>query len=88
MKDGNWDAAMLEEIRELRVRLNESLRCETMECEDLRAGMDERCAGCKATEDEMRGLYASEHHYTIDELRDCYSHPTDRHKLMSLEREN
>lgn len=60
-------------------------------CPEDNGGDLEDCPTCTATVEKEQAYYAAlyrrEHHYSIDELRDAYSHPTDRHKLMSLERE-
>lgn len=55
---------------------------------DLPLNEDGECSVC---EERMRKeqayygvLYAREHHYTADEIRDAYSDPTERAKRDSL----
>ena len=58
---------------------------------DLPLNEDGECEPCTADPEEKqeyyRTLYAAESHYSREELADAYSHPSDRHKLLSLTKE-
>lgn len=48
---------MREEIREMRVKLNQSLPCEATECDRPRSGMDAYCDQCEAYQEDARRTY-------------------------------
>lgn len=57
-------------------------------CPEDRGGALEDCESCmaalEAEQSYYRALFDREPHYTREELEDAYSHPSDRHKLISL----
>lgn len=59
-------------------------------CPEDRGGEIEDCESCLAELEEKQAYYGALYRprgYSIDELRDAYSDPSNHHKLISLERE-
>lgn len=55
---------------------------------DLPLNEDSECSVCEERMEKEKAyygaLYAREHHYTLDEIQDAYSDPTERAKRDSL----